>query len=51
MARPYPQDKQNNIKPLLELRYSYSEIMKSIPGIKKSTICDYKCYDYSHLYN
>jgi hypothetical protein len=37
-----PKDTQNNIKNLLESGYSYSQIMKRVPGVKKSTISDYK---------
>ncbi|KAI7900066.1 uncharacterized protein BX663DRAFT_174231, partial [Cokeromyces recurvatus] len=40
MARSLSQDKQNNIKFLLQSGCSYSVIMKRIPGVKKSTICD-----------
>jgi transposase len=42
MTRCLPKDTQNNIKNLLESGYSYSQIMERVPGVKKSTISDYK---------
>lgn len=42
MVRSLPKDVQNNIKNLLESGYSYTKIMKRVPGVKKSTISDYK---------
>jgi transposase len=42
MTRCLPKDTQNNIKNLLESGYSYSQITKRVPGVKKSTISDYK---------
>ncbi|KAI9470472.1 MAG: hypothetical protein EXX96DRAFT_458144, partial [Benjaminiella poitrasii] len=42
MVRSLPQDKQNNIKSLLESGHTYSQITKQTPGLKKSTLSDYK---------
>ncbi|KAI8079486.1 hypothetical protein BDF21DRAFT_320021, partial [Thamnidium elegans] len=38
MVRSLPKDTQNSLQNLLQSGYSYSQIMKRIPGIKKSTI-------------
>lgn len=42
MVKALPQDVQNNIRSLLQAGHSYSTIMKRVPGVKKSTIGDYK---------
>ncbi|KAG1364748.1 hypothetical protein G6F61_013699 [Rhizopus arrhizus] len=42
MVRSLPLDVQDNIKSLLKSGYSYSSIIKRVPGVKKSTISDYK---------
>ncbi|KAG0849373.1 hypothetical protein G6F15_014205 [Rhizopus arrhizus] len=42
MVRSLPLDVQDNIKSLLKSGHSYSSIIKRVPGVKKSTISDYK---------
>ncbi|KAG1084260.1 hypothetical protein G6F39_013116 [Rhizopus arrhizus] len=42
MVRSLPLDVQDNIKFLLKFGHSYSYIINRVPGVKKSTISDYK---------
>ncbi|KAG1016131.1 hypothetical protein G6F26_012759 [Rhizopus arrhizus] len=42
MVRSLPLDVQDNIKSLLKYSHSYSSIINRVPGVKKSTISDYK---------
>ncbi|KAG1275980.1 hypothetical protein G6F60_012716 [Rhizopus arrhizus] len=42
MVRSLPLDLQDNIKFLLKSGHSYSSIIKRVPGVKKSTVSDYK---------
>ncbi|KAG1528252.1 hypothetical protein G6F51_014265 [Rhizopus arrhizus] len=42
MVRSLPLDVQNNIKSLLKSGHPYSSIIRRVPGVKKSTISDYK---------
>ncbi|KAG0753480.1 hypothetical protein G6F24_012971 [Rhizopus arrhizus] len=42
MVRSLPLDVQHNVKFLLKFGHSYSYIIKQLPGVKKSTISDYK---------
>ncbi|KAG0772045.1 hypothetical protein G6F21_014597 [Rhizopus arrhizus] len=42
MVRSLPLDVQDSIKSLLKSGHSYSFIIKRVPGVKKSTISDYK---------
>ncbi|EIE85238.1 hypothetical protein G6F46_013260 [Rhizopus delemar] len=42
MVRSLPLDVQNNIKSLLKSGHPYSSIIERVPGVKKSTISDYK---------
>ncbi|KAG1506675.1 hypothetical protein G6F52_011827 [Rhizopus delemar] len=42
MVHSLPLDVQNNIKSLLKSGHPYSTIIERVPGVKKSTISDYK---------
>ncbi|KAG1034926.1 hypothetical protein G6F43_013326 [Rhizopus delemar] len=42
MVRSLPLDVENNIKSLLKSDHPYSSIIERVPGVKKSTISDYK---------
>ncbi|EIE92109.1 hypothetical protein RO3G_16820 [Rhizopus delemar RA 99-880] len=49
MVRSLPFDVENNIKSLLKSDHSYSPIIERVPGVKKSTISDYKRRWFSNM--
>ncbi|KAG1530895.1 hypothetical protein G6F49_013721 [Rhizopus delemar] len=49
MVRSLPLDVQNNIKSLLKSGHPYSSIIERVPGVKKSTINDYKRRWFSNM--
>ncbi|KAG1139889.1 hypothetical protein G6F37_013080 [Rhizopus arrhizus] len=49
MIRSLRLDVQDSIKSLLKSGHSYSSIIKRVPGVKKSTISDYKRRWFSNM--